>query len=153
MEWRESCRLRLAFRGQSQCHAVSIAFGFYGKAGMVAVARLQTLADVHQAYTASASRRSIGIETVLDRDGQCAVLRMDVEVNPAALDEIGDAVHDGVLDEWLQKQRRDRNVQSGFVNILFHLDASAEAHFFDRQKSADQGKLFFERYGSFFSEA
>ena len=94
----------------------------------------EALADVGQADASATAGRRIRIEAVFDGDRECAIARMDFEFDRAAFDEIRDSVDDGIFDQRLQQQRRHENVERVFIDIFFHLDAGAEADFFDGEK-------------------
>src|SRR4029077_13222352 len=78
---------------------------------------------------------------------------MDFELDGASFDEIRDSMDDGIFYERLQQERRHDKVKRILIDIFFHLDARAEADFFDREKRADQRQLLVERNRGFLTEA
>ena len=98
----------LAFRRKGQTDLKEFAFGVYAKRCVLSVARLQTHLHVFQPHASRAARGSFRIPRILDDNRQAAVLPSRSEPDFTALRKTGDAMFDGVLDERLQQQRRQR---------------------------------------------
>src|SRR5580704_3118101 len=78
---------------------------------------------------------------------------MDFELDRASFDEIRDSVDHGIFYERLQQEWWDENVERVLIDIFFHLDARAKAHFFNREKRANQRQLLLKRNRGFLTEA
>ena len=119
----------------------------------LAIAGFQALANIHQTNAAAAARRRIGIEQIFDDEIEVAVAANGGKADPAALDQIGDAVADGVFDQRLKQQGRDLRVERFLADGFLHVQTRAVADFFDGQKGVDQRHFFFQRDSRFFAEA
>src|SRR5208282_4830553 len=104
-------------------HSKARSLGARAKARLASVARFEALADVRESDAIAAARRSFRVEKVLDDDFERIVAAQRFEPNPAAVDEIGDAVGDGVLDEGLQQKRRHLGAQRFLIDRFLHLEA------------------------------
>ena len=82
-----------------------------------AALRGQPLAQQLEAESDAARARAIGIAGIVERDRQRLAVACRRQPDGAALDELADAVHDGVLDERLQQQRRHEAVDGGGIGL------------------------------------
>src|SRR3989442_12439815 len=88
--------------GQRELHSVPLSVGARFEPRLATEHGNEPLTDVFEADTATRRGRRLGVAWVLDRNRQSLVTSRDVEANHSALEQSGNAVRDGVLDERLQ---------------------------------------------------
>ena len=76
-----------------------------------------------------------------------------MQTDAAAFGHLGDAVDDGVFDERLKKERREETLASVVLDLLFEMEAIAEANFFDGAIFVEEVKFGLQRDKGFFAEA
>lgn len=139
--------------GKSEFDAEFAVFSGDAHVGVVAIAGGEAFADIFEAEATIAHGRGFGIEGIFNGERDAAVGTFGGETNEAAFGKMRDAVGDGVFNERLEKQRRKLDGFRGFLNAFFHLEARAEANFFDGQIAMEEREFVGEREAGFFAEA